>query len=54
MLFISYPNLIAIVPPDITFFVGWNERNKVGVLEMAVERKENDPPKLTSNVVILE
>ena len=22
--------LIAIVPPDITSFVGWNERNKVG------------------------
>ena len=31
MLFVSYPNLIAIVPPDITSFVGWNERNKVGV-----------------------
>ena len=23
MLFVSYPNLIAIVPPDITSFVGW-------------------------------
>ena len=31
MLFVSYPNLIAIVPPNITSFVGWNERNKVGV-----------------------
>ena len=33
MLFVSYANLIAIVPPDIdkTSFVGWNERNKVGV-----------------------
>ena len=31
MLFVSYPNLIAIVIPDITSFVGWNERNKVGV-----------------------
>ena len=29
--FISYPNLIALIPPDITSFVGWNERNKVGV-----------------------
>ena len=27
---VSMP-LIAIVPPDITFFVGWNARNKVGV-----------------------
>ena len=23
--------LIAIIPPDITIFVRWNERNKVGV-----------------------
>ena len=29
--FISYSNLIAVVPPDISSFVGWNERNKVGV-----------------------
>ena len=28
---VSYPNLIVLVPPDITSFVGWNERNKVGV-----------------------
>ena len=32
MHFISNPNLIAIVPPDITSFVGWNEQNKVIVL----------------------
>ena len=42
------------LPPDITSFVGWNERNKVGVRDMAGERKENDLPKFTSNVVILE
>ena len=29
--FCLLPQLIAIVPPDITSFVGWNERNKVGV-----------------------
>ena len=28
---VSYPNLIALVPPDITSFVERNERNKVGV-----------------------
>ena len=53
MLFISYPNLIAIVPPDITTFVGWNERNKVGIRDGG-GAKENDLPKFTSNVVILE
>ena len=53
MHFISYPNLIAIVPPDITSFVGWNERNKVGVRDGG-GANENDLPKFTSNVVILE
>ena len=39
MLFVSYPNLIAIVPPDITSFVGWNERNKVGVRDGGGEKR---------------
>ena len=28
---VSYPNLIALIPPNITYFVGRNEWNKVGV-----------------------
>ena len=44
MHFTSYPNLIALIPPapDITFFVGWNERNKVGVRDGGgVKRKRS-------------
>ena len=28
---VSYPNFIALIPPDITSFVGRNKQNKVGV-----------------------
>ena len=52
MLFVSYSNFIAIVPPDITSFVGWNERNKVGIRDGGGAKKENDLPKFTSNVVM--
>ena len=49
MHFSLLPQLIALVPPDITSFVGRNKRKikkKVGNKKMAVERKENDLPKL--------
>ena len=54
MHFISHPNLIAIVPPEITSSVGWIERNKVGVRDGGGAKKKKDLPKFTSNVVILE
>ena len=44
--------LIAIVPPNITFFVGWNERYKVGVRDG--DGAKRNLPKFTSNVAILE
>ena len=53
MHFSLLPQLIALVPPDITSFVGWNERNKVGVRDGGGAKRKRST-KFKSNVVILE
>ena len=51
---VSYPNLIALVPPDTTSFVGRNERNKVGVRDGGGAKRKRSTENIWVMSFILE